>query len=80
MGPTERPTYRMSEARGRFKRCSAPKIKILILIFRCEGTADYMYSDKIRPEYSYGAVESSDEVLERLPKEQPFPIPEVGKW
>lgn len=47
-------------------------------ITRCEGTADYMYSDKIRPEYSYGAVESSDEVLERLPKEQPFPTPEVG--
>jgi len=47
-------------------------------VTRCEGTAEYKYSDLIKPEYSLGALEQPEAVLKRLPEEQPFPTLPVG--
>lgn len=49
-------------------------------VTRCEGTAGYMYTDSISTDYSYGVLEPEglENILQRLPEEQPFPTPEVG--
>jgi len=47
-------------------------------VTRCEGTAEYSYADKIDPQYRYGALENREDILNKLPEEQPFPTPEVG--
>lgn len=47
-------------------------------VTRCEGTAEYSYADQISPQYRYGALDKTEDILRKLPEEQPFPTPEVG--
>lgn len=49
-------------------------------VTKCEGTADYNYSDSIKREFSYGAMDPDgpQNILEKMPEEMPFPIPDVG--
>jgi len=47
-------------------------------ITKCSGTAGYNYADEIRGEFSYGARDNAERVMEELPDEMPFPTPFVG--
>lgn len=56
-------------------------------ITRCEGTADYNYSQSVNPRYHYGLARAAEtgeldkaigDTLARMPEEAPVPGPEVG--
>ena len=50
-------------------------------IFRCEGTADYHYTDSVSTDYQHGVEtdQSHQQVVDKLPEEMPFPTPFVGE-
>ena len=51
------------------------------LFCRCEGTAEYKYSDAVSKEFEYGvgSQDGNKQVVDKLPEEMPFPTPFVGK-
>ena len=51
------------------------------LYCRCEGTAQYRYSDVVSKEFEFGvgSEDGNKQVVDKLPEEMPFPTPFVGK-